>query len=62
MSSLIFTHAKEFIRPQYTMEKKSHRTFSKSINYQCIKCGRFAQLKWKMEIKIKAFRRCMNLR
>lgn len=22
MSSLIFTHAKEFIRPQYTMEKK----------------------------------------
>lgn len=45
MSSLIFTHDKEFIRPQYTMEKKSHRTFSKSINYQCIKCGRFAQLK-----------------
>lgn len=32
MSSLIFTHDKEFIRPQYTMEKKSHRTFSKSIN------------------------------
>ena len=43
MSSLIFTHAKEFIRPQYTMEKKSHRTFS--IKLKCIKCGRFAQLK-----------------
>lgn len=46
MSSLIFTHAKEFIRPQYTMEKKKVTVHfqNQSIN-QCIKCGRFAQLK-----------------
>lgn len=45
MSSLIFTHAKEFISPQYTMEKKVTVHFQNQSINQCIKCGRFAQLK-----------------